>query len=43
MEVDITGRTAFAECSQEHPAFQHELVGEARIGQASEEGLENRT
>ena len=41
LQVDIAGRAAFAECSQEHSAFQDELVSETGLGQASEERLED--
>ena len=33
LEIDVSGRPAFPEGGQEYPAFQDELVGEARLGQ----------
>jgi hypothetical protein len=41
LEIDVAGRPAFPEGGQEHPAFQDELVGKARLGQAGEERLED--
>lgn len=41
LEIDIAGRPPLTERSQEDPAFQDELVGEARGGQASQERLQD--
>ncbi|HVA58968.1 MAG TPA: hypothetical protein VNG13_00305 [Mycobacteriales bacterium] len=41
LEIDVAGRTALAEGGQEHAALQDQVFGEARPGQASEEGLQD--
>ena len=41
LEIDVASRPAFPEGGQEYPAFQDELVGEARLGQAGEERFQD--
>jgi hypothetical protein len=40
LQVDVSGRSALAECAEEYAAFQNELIGKSRLSEASKEAFQ---